>query len=138
MFVRGRPIYFEIPKRETLKLDLRENFDSLEFRTSNPMPENYEILFNNETHTCSSLQHSSFRTTRNLGKRTTETLRSTRDYTTEKSKSAYESGKEVIGVKPSSVPKISKPMTISKRLFGVLEDGTQVHEFRLIRTGYGG
>ena len=67
-----------------------------------------------------------------LGKKTTETLRSTRDYITEKSKSAYESGKEVIGVKPSSVPKISKPMTISKRLFGVLEDGTQVHEFRLI------
>ena len=59
-------------------------------------------------------------------------LKSGGEFLTEKSKTAYQSGKDALGLNEEAPPTTSKPMTISKRVFGKLADGSKVHEFRLI------
>ncbi len=53
-------------------------------------------------------------------------------YVTEKSKQVYETTKSSIGNKVRHPLKVSRSMSISKRVFGKLSDGTKVHEFRII------
>ena len=67
-----------------------------------------------------------------LSKKATQKLKTGGDYITEKSKLAYQSSREALGLKEEPPPRSSKPMTISKRVFGQLADGSKVHEFRLI------
>ena len=67
-----------------------------------------------------------------LSQKASQKLKTGGDYITEKSKLAYESSREALGLKEETPPRSSKPMTISKRVFGQLEDGSKVHEFRLI------
>ena len=67
-----------------------------------------------------------------LGRNASEKLKSGTNYISEKSRQAYQSSKQVLGLKEIEPPKSSKPMTVSKRVFGILPDGTKVHEFRMI------
>jgi aldose 1-epimerase len=67
-----------------------------------------------------------------LGKKSMNKLKSGGEFLTEKSKVAYQSGKDALGLNEEAPPTTSKPMTISKRVFGKLADGSKVHEFRLI------
>ena len=67
-----------------------------------------------------------------LGKKTMDSLKNSRDYISAKSYSLYNSGKNMLGVKEGNPSLNSMPMTVSKRVFGELADGTKVHEFRLI------
>ncbi|MEK9773279.1 MAG: aldose epimerase family protein [Opitutae bacterium] len=67
-----------------------------------------------------------------LGKKTMEKIKTGGDYLTDKTKVAYQASREKLGLKEETPPPSSKPMTISKRVFGQLSDGTKVHEFRLI------
>ena len=67
-----------------------------------------------------------------LGKKTMSKLRSGGDYITEQTKVAYRSSRDALGLKEEVPPPSSKPMTVSKRVFGQLADGSKVHEFRLI------
>jgi aldose 1-epimerase len=67
-----------------------------------------------------------------LGKKTMDSLKSSRNYISEKSKLVYKSGRNILGVEEENLSSQSKPMTVSKKVFGKLADGTKVHEFRLI------
>jgi len=53
-------------------------------------------------------------------------------YLVEKGTGFYETGKNTLGLDSPDQPDIKKKMTISKRVFGQLADGSKVHEFRLI------
>ncbi len=66
-----------------------------------------------------------------LSKQTIEKLKIGGEYITSKGKLAYQSSREVFGFKQDK-PIQSSKMTISKRVFGELADGSKVHEFRLI------
>ena len=67
-----------------------------------------------------------------IGRNASEKLKSGTNYISEKSRQAYQSSKQALGLKEIEPPKSSKPMTVSKRVFGILPDGTKVHEFRMI------
>ena len=67
-----------------------------------------------------------------FGRKTVEKLKSSKEYIAEQSKVAYQSSREVLGFKEEAPPQSSKPMAVSKRVFGQLADGSKVHEFRLI------
>ncbi len=67
-----------------------------------------------------------------IGRNASEKLKSGTNYISEKSRQAYQSSKQALGIKEIEPPKSSKPMTVSKRVFGILPDGTKVHEFRMI------
>ena len=54
------------------------------------------------------------------------------NYITGQSKKFYHSGKNALGLSETKSVKPKKTMTVSKRVFGTLPDGTKVHEFRLI------
>lgn len=66
-----------------------------------------------------------------IGRNSVKNLKRGGDYISERTKLAYQSGREVLGLQEQSKPRLSKSMTISKRVFGNLPDGTKVHEFRL-------
>lgn len=55
------------------------------------------------------------------------------EFISEKSRKVYHSGRNVLGLneEDSSVHSV-KPLTVSKRVFGHLSDGSKVHEFRMI------
>ena len=55
-----------------------------------------------------------------LGKKTMSKLRSGGDYITEQTKVAYRSSRDALGLKEEVPPPSSKPMTVSKRVFGQL------------------
>jgi len=61
-----------------------------------------------------------------------EKLQSSANYITDQSKKFYHSGKNALGLSETKSVKPKKTMTVSKRVFGILPDGTKVHEFRLI------
>ena len=67
-----------------------------------------------------------------MGRQASEKFESGTNYLTEKSKQIYQSSKQALGFKEAEALKSSKPMTVSKRVFGKLPDGTKVHEFRMI------
>jgi len=67
-----------------------------------------------------------------VGKKTREKAEESWSYLVGQSKSAYEKGKDTLGLSTPAQPDIRKKMTISKRVFGQLADGTKVHEFRMI------
>jgi len=67
-----------------------------------------------------------------LGKKPRDSLKNSWDYITAKSNSLYKSGKKMLGIEDRNLSSNSMPMTVSKRVFGELADGTKVHEFRLI------
>ena len=67
-----------------------------------------------------------------ISRNASEKLKSGTNYISEKSRQAYQSSKQALGIKEIEPPKSSKPMTVSKRVFGILPDGTKVHEFRMI------
>jgi aldose 1-epimerase len=53
-------------------------------------------------------------------------------YVVGKSKQVYKKGKQTLGIQDAELPKSSKPMSVSKRVFGELKNGQKVHEFRMI------
>jgi aldose 1-epimerase len=68
-----------------------------------------------------------------LAKDTMGEIRKGGDFITEKSKKVYVSGKDFLGMKEQDTSEMTaKPMTVSKRVFGQMADGTKVHEFRMI------
>jgi len=67
-----------------------------------------------------------------VGTKTKKKAEESWSYLVDQGKSAYEKGKDSLGLSTPAPPDIRKKMTISKRVFGQLADGTKVHEFRMI------
>ena len=54
------------------------------------------------------------------------------DYVVDKSKRLTNQERSTLGLAEPNLPKSSRPMSVSKRVFGTMKDGLKVHEYRLI------